>query len=74
MMQAWHNRAEDALFALRENHESVTYQTMIAYFEAAYEREKENMVLSHCDESLKMHWVAANGIRSLLDDLRVGSE
>lgn len=72
-MQEWHNRAEEALYALRENHESVTYKTMIDYFEAVYEREKENMVLSHDADALKTHWIAANGVRALLDDLKVGS-
>ncbi|WP_420588230.1 hypothetical protein [Bacterioplanoides sp.] len=73
-MQEWHNRAEDALYALRENHESVTYMAMLDYFSAVYEREKENMVLSNDEETLRTHWIAANGVRSLLADLMVEKE
>ena len=73
-MQDWHNEADEKLFALRENHESVTYHCMIEYFEAVYEREKENMVISTDPTDVNRHWIAANGVRSLLDDLRVTEE
>lgn len=71
MTQDWHNKLDEKLFALRDNHDSVTYQTMIEYLEAAYECAKENMVISSDKETVLEHWVMANGFRELLDSLRV---
>ncbi len=70
-MKDWHNQADEALFALRENHESVTYQCMLDYFAAAYEKEKENMVLSSDPATIQEHWIRAKGYRELLDSFRV---
>ncbi len=70
-MKDWHQATDDKLFALRENAESITYTTLLAWLECMYEREKENMVLSQEPEVLSQHWIRSNGIRELLDQLRV---
>ena len=70
-MKDWHQQTDDALMALRENYESVTYTTMLDYLESMYEREKENMVLSQESEVMHQHWIRANGVRELIDQLRV---
>lgn len=70
-MKDWHQQTDDALMALRENYESVTYTTMLDYLASMYEREKENMVLSQEPEVLHQHWIRANGVRELIDQLTV---
>lgn len=70
-MKDWHQLTDDRLFALRENYDSVTYNTLIDWLEAMYEREKENMVLAKEPEVVQQHWIRSNGVRELLDQLSI---
>lgn len=70
-MRDWHQESDTALANLHEHHASPCYQSMVAWFEAMYEREKEQITLCDTPEVVQYHWLQSKGLRELLNLVKI---